>query len=54
MIKKMPNLQLRKPLEVIDYNKVNLSGNFYNKKQALLDKKYVLKLVICKKCRHLR
>lgn len=41
-------------LEVIDYNKVNLSGNFYNKKQALLDKKYILKLVICKKCRHLQ
>lgn len=40
--------------EVINYERVNLSGNFFNKKKALQDKKYNLKLVICKKCRHLQ
>ncbi len=41
-------------LDIVDYNKVCLSGNFYNYNKAKKDKKYTLKLIICKKCKHLQ
>jgi SAM-dependent methyltransferase len=41
-------------VNVVDYKTVNLSGNFFNYNKAKNDKKYSLKLIICKKCKHLQ
>ena len=39
-------------IEILDYKKVALAGSFLKKGQLKNEKKYPLKLVVCKKCKH--
>ena len=41
-------------IEIFNYNKSALVGNFLKKNQLSDEKKYPLKLVVCKKCKHLQ
>ena len=41
-------------IEIFNYNKSALVGNFLKKNQLRAEKKYPLKLVVCKKCKHLQ
>jgi SAM-dependent methyltransferase len=41
-------------IEVVDYKKVALAGDLLKKNQLKTEKKYPLKLVLCKKCKHLQ
>jgi SAM-dependent methyltransferase len=41
-------------IEILDYKKVALAGKFLKETQLQKEKKYPLKLVICKKCKHLQ
>ena len=55
MIKKKCRICSNKKLiELIDYKRVRLSGNFFKKNKALNDKSYPLKLIICDYCKHLQ
>ncbi len=55
MIKKKCRICSNKKLiELIDYKRVRLSGNFFKKNKALKDKSYALKLIICDYCKHLQ
>ena len=41
-------------IEIFNYNKSALVGNFLKKNQLSDEKKYPLKLVVCKRCKHLQ
>ena len=54
MKKKYCRICNSKLFEVINFNKVALSGSFLTKKQIKNEKKYQLTLMICKNCKHLQ
>ena len=41
-------------INILNYGKVALSGNFLKKKNIISEIKYPLNLCICKKCKHLQ
>jgi len=48
------NSSINKIIEILNYNKVALAGNLLRKNLINQEKKFPLKLVICKKCKHLQ
>ena len=43
-----------KILNILDFNKIALSGNFLSKNEIKNEKKYPLKTGVCKNCKHLQ
>jgi 2-polyprenyl-3-methyl-5-hydroxy-6-metoxy-1,4-benzoquinol methylase len=48
------NSSTKNLIEILDYKKVALAGSLLKKNQLKAEEKYPLKLVLCKKCKHLQ